>query len=58
MTEPPAVIVEHRDGWHQPPPKYIVLGCPKCSRTVAVLEGCSAWCTRCPGRPEMERSPT
>jgi len=35
---------------------YLVLACPVCARTVAVLAGCSAWCTHCPGRPEMEET--
>jgi hypothetical protein len=34
--------------------KYVDLVCPICKRSVVVLEGCTAWCTRCPGRPEME----
>jgi hypothetical protein len=33
--------------------RYVRLACPKCGVSVAVLVGCTTWCTRCPGRPEM-----
>jgi len=54
----PVVVVMSKDtkptggGWRIQP-CYIVLSCPTCRRTVQVLPGCSGWCTRCPGRPEM-----
>ncbi len=40
---PPETVTTQRD-WQPPPPKYTILGCPVCHRTIAVLEGCDAWC--------------
>jgi hypothetical protein len=36
------------------PHTRIVLACPSCGRSVAVLPGSQAWCVVCPTRPEME----
>lgn len=39
--------------------KWIRLACPKCGASVEVLAGMPslvAWCTRCPGRPRLERT--
>jgi hypothetical protein len=37
---------------------WVRLSCPRCGRSVDVTPGSQAWCTRCPGRPEMEESAT
>lgn len=45
------------DGWRLTP-RYLHLTCPTCQVAVEVLPGCEAWCSRCPGRPEMTESAT
>ncbi len=45
------------EGWRLPL-RYNRLSCPCCSVSVEVLPGCEAWCSRCPGRPELEESAT
>jgi hypothetical protein len=51
VADPPVADTEFRDWFVSL--KYTELFCPICKRSIAVLEGCTAWCTRCPGRPEM-----
>jgi hypothetical protein len=38
--------------------RFIRLACPKCGVSVEVVQGCEGWCSRCPGRPQMEESAT
>lgn len=42
------------------PKNYTRLACPRCGNAVDVLDlpNLIAWCPRCPGRPEMERTAT
>lgn len=53
----PSTPVPPGDGWHLPI-RYLRLSCPRCGLSVEVLPGSTAWCSRCPGRPEMEASAT
>ncbi len=38
--------------------RWVRLACPRCRSSIEVLAGCRAWCTRCPGRPELEETAT
>ena len=55
-------LIRRRRGQTAPSPAFdgslawtrcVRLTCPLCGVSVEILAGCAAWCTRCPGRPEL-----
>jgi hypothetical protein len=57
MKEPDDATRSTADGWVVDV-RRVRLTCPQCGVSVEVVSGCSGWCTRCKGRPQLEEGAT